>query len=1129
MAAPTIAIIAYEPGALMGPVPVGYALDDSTFVSGDGALIDDCMFYWFVTARGASNTDTIPDRYRKVRDERMLSAEGMVEMAGLAISTIVDLIGASTGRARNLVPGYSQNYILTEGEWTINLVCINPSGESTTASRDVTVVADTRATNTLKASGGDHADWTSALTWLGGADSRKLIVDRGFSGSVSGVSGRIRPDRNYWVITTDDPTDTATAIAEHDNTTGATDRFVEFPQAKQGSLIENIDLLPSARAVSSGTDGVRLRGNNCAMVNCQVLNNPIDDATYFAGPFDFTSSSQATSGNLLFNCRSSGCAGSGNYSAMLSGTNNQTNNHIYGGVYEASVNESIFRTLVSGSGVIKGMKIMYGLYDNSRAASKSTIRYTYPTYSNLVGSMCIDGAVEFGSQTGGGSGTLLENHNTMDGVWSTGVGSSGNNINVKPDASHIRLRNCYAGDEGISLGAGTQPGVNDRNDYVRAYNCTSRGNISSPLDPTAVGGLVGIEIKGCIMTAGIFAIDTSGFAAGAISDNRINGTFSADSSPKTLSEWNALPAVGTDYQGVTTIEAFGYPSTSIETMSRLANNPIDMWGFDRDATTLIGCTNSLYVAPASSASTTVSVNADGTIHVVVVSDDPWAVPVGIDGKTLTLLVDGSRTIEADTDSVSVVVSGSFLIATVDFSADGSIYAGEAVEILLCEEGIISDGSILSPAVTTGTTVTNNSTIPNLSPDLAFEISASPVADGATVNIGDTLAVDSIASVTITIENSGTGDAAIGTIVATGDASIDAGDNPSNTTLNAAASTTVTVDLDTSAVGGISGTISIPSDDASSPFDLTITGTVVAPSLAISDLSGVLASGDTIALGDDIDQGESVTVSLTIENVGTGIATIGTIESTGVVIVDGIDNPSGTTLAVDATDTLALSIDTSGEGAIAGTLSIPSDDPASPFTLSFAGIVIAPEVIPDNNPGPSTRQAYLSVVEADGIIDEMLLGAQLMKQAWASLTTEDKLKCIANASIDFDSVAWIGLKQTVDQSTAWRRIDRHGELILPMGEPQLPTGVNTGTWSFAGLPREIRIGVAIQAAARAAQALSLDIDAETLGRAAMGITGLSGSGMTVSADPVAARRATSNLHWSVLRIVSKYLVRTVNFS
>ena len=623
----------------------------------------------------------------------------------------------------------------------------------------------------------------------------------------------------------------------------------------------------------------------------------------------------------------------------------------------------------------------------------------------------------------------------------------------------------------------------------------------------------------------------SGSEGGADTVTSNNG-YQIDGAYKSQSAWTADPNTSGDVfvtrsVDVGTFEVAGVGSTTVP-----AGCFRDFYGnvLTPGDAALRGAVQSVPPAP-SMASTTVSVNADGTVEVVAIIDGAWVVPQGLDAPVLTLLVDGARTITVDTGNISVSVTTTNTIAdtaTASFTTDGPIYAGEAVEIILCEAGIIDDTISQSIAVDPATAVVNNSTVPNLSPDLAFEFDAAPVADGATVNLGVELSIDSIASLTITIENAGTGPAAIGTITAGGDASIDGGDNPSNTSLAAAASTTVTVSLDTSSIGVIIGTISIPSDDASSPFDLTITGTVVAPSLEISDLSGVLASGVTIALGDDIDQDESVSVSFTIENTGTGIATIGTIESTGVVIVDGIDNPSGLTLAVDATDSLSVSIDTSVEGAIAGTLTIPSDDPASPFTLSFAGIVIAPEVIPDNNPGPSTRQAYLSVVEADGIIDEMLLGAQIMKQAWASLTTDDKLKCIANASIDIDSVRWVGIKVDEDQPTSWPRMNRNGELILPMGEPQLPTGVNTGVWSFAGLPREIRIGVAIQAAARAAQALSLDTDAETLGRAAMGITGISGSGISVSADPVAARRATSNLHWSVLKIVDKYIPRTVNF-
>jgi len=585
MAAPTIALTAHEPSIKMGPCHVGYSLDDSTFNSGDGSLIDDCQFYWKLNGISGTDPANIPDRYMKVRDERLMSSAAFVVIAGSPVATIVDLRGGDEGRTRNMMIGYSQNYTLIEGSYSIDLTCENPSGESTTVSWGVVIEADTRSSATLGTSGRDYSDWSSAESWLAGGDSRKLIVDNDFDETVLG-DGMFRIQRNYCLVETVDPVNGARSVMGHDDTVGNTQRLFEFAQGFEGSIIDGVNFAPSTRSAANDCKACRFRGNHCAIINGKVLNSPHVDAAHFRKPFYFDSGSQAMVCNSLINCEAAGSTTSGSYTVALGGTNDQDLIHIYGGDFGASVNESIFRTTVSGAGRVKNLKTMFGRYDNSATQSKSTIRYTYPTYSNIIGPYCIDGGVEIGSQTGS-DGSLIENHITLDGVWSTGVSTAGANIDVRQDCSHVRLRNCYAGVNGISLGAGTQAGVNDLNDHVRAYNCTSEGLITSALDPTAVL-LQGQEIQGCLVIAGGMKIETSAFAPGACDNNRVNGQLVADSINQTLLEWNALSAVGTDYEGETILGEYAYPSMEVESMPRLANNPNDGWGFDRASTTMIG-------------------------------------------------------------------------------------------------------------------------------------------------------------------------------------------------------------------------------------------------------------------------------------------------------------------------------------------------------------------------------------------------------------------------------------------------------------------------------------------------------------------------------------------------------------
>lgn len=1116
MAAPTIAIIAYEPTVIMSPSLVGYQVDPATVASGDGSSIDDCMVYWYVTARNASNTDTVPDRYRKLVDKRMISASGMVTIAGSAVSTIVDLLGASSGRNRNLVFGWSQEYILTEGEWTINALMVNPSGETTLVTHDVTVVAEAYTVQTLGVSGRDHSDWDAGIAWLTGADTRKLIVDNDFSGTHTSFA---QFDRNNCYMTIVDPEGDVLPVMMHDATTGNTNRLIEFKQGFEGSIVECATLIGSTRSANNNATGLNFRGNYCAGVRIEQPRNPQDgNDDYFRRPIKFDSISQAIQCNLVMNCTAAGSGiGSGSYTVVYAGGNRQDMSHVYGGVFGASNNESILRTTVGN--VVSAAKIMYGFYDNSLVASKSCIRSTGTIWSNIINVRCLDGEIWMGLVAG--SGVLDENHNSIDGCLVTGASSGGANIDIKYSMSHVRIRNCNVGINGISMGTGGQASDADNNDDIRVYGCTSAGKIGS-MGIAGAGSVSGAEIKGNIVMAGGLKIATAPFAAGAIDNNRVSGQMTADGSDSTIEQWNALSVVGTDIEGDTVIGDFGIPVTNVETMNRMPENPNDMWGFARDAVTRVGCTN--------------AINAVASPSMVVSSGGDL-----VDGQTLNV---GASIAVDESTSVTLTITNdgdsALVLGTIAATGLASVDAGNNPSNQSVPPGLSSTVTIDVDTATPGAIVggvsipSNDSGSPFdlvisgtiIAPSLTVSDGGGVVADAGTIALGGSALLDSQLSVSLTIENTGTADAAIGQLSASGHASINAGSNPSNSTLAPGASVPVVLTMDTSSLGAMAGSLVIPSDDLESPYNLSFTGTVVSPAITLLDGSGSLADGNTLGLGNDIVQDSVVSVSLTIENTGTADAAIGTITTTGLATIDAGSNPSNSTLAPGATVPVVMSMDTSASGTINGSVSVASDDPASPFVITFLGTVLAADTPPDPNSGPETRQEYLSVAECDGIVDQYLIGATTLKRAWASLTPADKLICIAQASIDFDSIPWIGSVVSKTQPTLWPRVDSDGDLILPGGEPIVPESVGETAWTFAGLPREIRIGVAIQAASRAASQLRLDTDSEYIGRARRGITTNAGGGLSVSVDQSVASRPSSQLHHVVYDVVAAYLPRSV---
>lgn len=584
MAAPTIAITAHEPATLMDPCPVGYSVDFGTFVSGDSSLLDDCMFYWYLTARNASSLNDIPDRYRYATDPR-------------DATVTIDRCGASsgTGLTRNI--GYSYSIVLPAGDWTVHLVVINTSGESSTASRDFTVAANTRTVNTLKASGGDHSTWDSAVSWLRNGANRQITVDFDFSGDCN----LCNPDDNLAYIVSSDPTNATKPRMTHDASTGNANRLLDFTNSDYGMVVDSIELNPSSASVE--IDAVRMRGSNIALINCDILGDPFTPGDYFNTGILHSSINASTDTQLVFGCTVAGSRDNpgltkAGYTVHTENTSPNTYAliHHFGGSYKGSVNESIFRDTSGGGDLGTFTHLAYCNFDNSDVQSKSCIRMQFGRYCNVVGIYALDGNVGSGVWgTPSGDSTGAKNH-AFDGCISAGLGAGGANFDIRTDARDIRLRNCFAGDDGISMGDGTAD-TNDENINVRIYNCSTTGDISGP-GITTPGAITGFELKGCIGVG--CTINTTTTAAGAIDANAWDddGTLTLDGVGVTLATWNADGDVGTDVEYATvTFSGKGVPTASVNTLTVLPENPIDIMGNARSATTEAGTGDSATAAP----------------------------------------------------------------------------------------------------------------------------------------------------------------------------------------------------------------------------------------------------------------------------------------------------------------------------------------------------------------------------------------------------------------------------------------------------------------------------------------------------------------------------------------------------
>ena len=199
-----------------------------------------------------------------------------------------------------------------------------------------------------------------------------------------------------------------------------------------------------------------------------------------------------------------------------------------------------------------------------------------------------------------------------------------------------------------------------------------------------------------------------------------------------------------------------------------------------------------------------------------------------------------------------------------------------------------------------------------------------------VSLGETEVGNRITK-TFTIDNSGTGPLTVTDI-----RSDIAGITFSETqfTVPAGQSRVITVTFNPQSEGAITGTIDILSDDPqNATISLTLTGSVTAiPVPAIALIRESLSLGE-------IEVGNRITETITIDNSGTGPLTVTDIRSD----IAGITfSETQFTVPAGQSHDITVTFDPQAEGAIAGTIDIQSDDPENAtISLTLTGSVTGP--------------------------------------------------------------------------------------------------------------------------------------------------------------------------------------------
>jgi hypothetical protein len=237
-------------------------------------------------------------------------------------------------------------------------------------------------------------------------------------------------------------------------------------------------------------------------------------------------------------------------------------------------------------------------------------------------------------------------------------------------------------------------------------------------------------------------------------------------------------------------------------------------------------------------------------------------------------------------------------------------------------------SILSNALSSPTSIPLTGTGTSGAP--AISLSAPSIAFGS-----QAVGVASSAHV-ITVTNTGTAALTISTVSLTG-ANVPAFSqmNTCGAPLAVSGTCTISVTFTPPSAGAKSASVSIASNAAGSPSTVSLTGTGSSGAPAIS------LSAPSIAFGSQTDGVASSAQVITVTNTGTAALTISTVSLTGANVPSFSQmNTCSAPLAVSGTCTISVTFTPPSAGAKSASVSIVSNAPSSPSTVTLTGTGVA---------------------------------------------------------------------------------------------------------------------------------------------------------------------------------------------
>jgi hypothetical protein len=353
--------------------------------------------------------------------------------------------------------------------------------------------------------------------------------------------------------------------------------------------------------------------------------------------------------------------------------------------------------------------------------------------------------------------------------------------------------------------------------------------------------------------------------------------------------------------------------------------------WQKNGANIAGATSASYTTPATTTSDSGSTfkvvvsNSAGTATSNAATLTVNPAPVA---PTITTQPANQTVTAGQTATFTVVASGTAPLSY-QWQKNGANIAGATSASYTTPATTTSDSGSTFKAVVSnsaGTATSNAATLTvNPAPAPAIQVNPTSISFGNVV-VGTNL------SQSLIISNPGTATLSITQITVTG-ATFSASGYTLPLSINAGQQTTITVAFLPTAVGAVSGNVSIVSNAPTSPTSVGLSGSGLAATLTLG------INPTSLSFGNVLTGTTSATQNVTITNTGNSSVTISQISASGAgYTVTGGSTP--VTLTPSQKLVLAVQFSPASTGSVAGSISIVSNATGSPasVTLSGTGVV-----------------------------------------------------------------------------------------------------------------------------------------------------------------------------------------------